>query len=226
MRTSLREARILVVEDSVDTRLIVKQQLEHVGYEVQTAENGVQALDIVSRYGMPDLVLLDILMSGMNGLEFAEKMRKMGDVPIVFLSALTDMETKIASLAQYGDDYITKPVEAPLLVARVARALKRYAGHEMADHEVEISADIRANFAKRYVLVGDRLAKLTPTEVRLLQMLYRHQGKIVAREQLLTEVDSPDILFVNIRRLRTKIEPDPANPKVIQTVRGHGYVLA
>ena len=226
MYPNFREARILIVEDSVDTRLIVRQHLEYVGYEVLSAESGEQALDMVARYGLPDLVLLDIMMSGMNGLEFAEKLHKTGYTPIVFLSALTDIDTKIASLAQYGEDYITKPVSGPILVARVARVLKRNPSYEMANNEFSINPQIRVNFDKRYARVGECMEKLTPTETRLLQMLYRHQGKVVASEQLLTEVATPEALFVNIRRLRIKLEPDPSSPSVIQTVRGQGYFLS
>ena len=218
--------RILVVDDAADMRLTLSNYLTNAGYEVHNAEGGAQALSYVQRWGLPDLVLLDIMMPDLNGFEVAELLHAVGNVPIVFVSVLNDTETKVAGLVQYGDDYITKPVDPDIFVARIRRVLQRHPRRGHSDTEIEVAPTLRANFKGRYVVSQGRVEKLTPSECNILEILYQHRGQIVSRDRLLTQVKSADALFVHIRHLRNKIELDPSKPQYLCTARGQGYYLS
>lgn len=124
--------RILVVDDAADTRLMLNLRLQREGYTVFTANNGTEALEVVQHEGLPNLVVLDIMMPGMDGFAVANELRRMGDIPIIFLSALSDTDTKVEGLNRFAEDYITKPFAFSELLARIRRVLLRVASNQLA----------------------------------------------------------------------------------------------
>lgn len=223
--------RILVVDDAADTRLILSLRLQREGYVVYTAESGVDAIEIIRREGLPNLVLLDIMMPDMDGFAVASELRRMGDIPIIFLSALSDVETKVEGLTLYAEDYVTKPFALAELLARIRRILLRAGADQSLEPELIIDDHLRINFAKQYAVVGNQQITLTPTENRILNILYNNRGRVLSPGFLLAKAWDPvrkgsvESLWVHMRRLRSKIEPDPDNPRYVVTVRGQGYCL-
>ncbi len=223
--------RILVVDDAVDTRLMLNLRLQREGYTVYTASNGSEALEIVQREGLPNLVILDIMMPGMDGFTVANELRRMGDIPIIFLSALSDTDTKVEGLNRFAEDYVTKPFTFSELLARVRRVLLRVASDQTVNPELMIDEKLRINFAQQYAINGPDQITLTPTENRLMHILYNNRGRVLSPGFLLAKAWDPlrkgtvESLWVHIRRLRSKIEPDPDNPRYVVTVRGQGYCL-
>ena len=223
--------RILVVDDAADTRLMLNLRLQREGYTVFTASSGAEALEVVQHEGLPNLVVLDIMMPGMDGFAVANELRRMGDIPIIFLSALSDTDTKVEGLNRFAEDYITKPFAFSELLARIRRVLLRVASDQLVDPEMVIDDMLRINFAQQYAVVNDEQLTLTPTENRLLHILYNNRGRVLSPGFLLAKAWDPvrkgtvESLWVHILRLRSKIEPDPENPRYVVTVRGQGYCL-
>jgi DNA-binding response OmpR family regulator len=223
--------RILVVDDAADTRLILNLRLQREGYIVYTAEGGREALDIIRREGLPNLVLLDIMMPDMDGFAVAAELRRMGDIPIIFLSALSDIDTKVEGLTLYAEDYVTKPFALSELLARIRRILLRSGQDQTFEPEMIIDERLRINFAKQYAVVNEEQIMLTPTENRILNILYNHRGRVLSPGYLLAKAWDPvrkgsvESLWVHMRRLRSKIEPDADHPHYVVTVRGQGYCL-
>lgn len=227
----IADKRILVVDDAADTRLLLSLRLQREGYQIMTASNGPEALETVQRDGLPNLVLLDIMMPGMDGFAVANELRRMGDIPIIFLTALSDTDTKVDGLLRYAEDYVTKPFVFPELAARVRRVLLRVAGDQKADPEQEVDEQLKVNFAQQYAILDGEQITLTPTENRLLHILFTNRGRVLSPGFLLAKAWDPtkagtvESLWVHMRRLRSKIEPDADNPRYIVTVRGKGYCL-
>lgn len=223
--------RILIVEDAADTRLLLNLRLQREGYQVLTASNGPEALALVQSTGLPNLVLLDIMMPGMDGFAVANELRRMGDIPIIFLTALSDTETKVDGLLRYAEDYITKPFVFPELSARVRRVLLRVAGAKKPDPEQPIDDRLKINFAQQYAVLDGEQITLTPTENRLLHILFSNRGRVLSPGFLLAKAWDPtkagtvESLWVHMRRLRSKIEPDTESNRYVVTVRGQGYCL-
>ena len=223
--------RILVVDDAADTRLMLNLRLQREGYTVYTANSGTEALEVVQHEGLPNLVVLDIMMPGMDGFAVANELRRMGDIPIVFLSALSDTDTKVEGLNRFAEDYITKPFAFSELLARIRRILLRVASDQLVDPELVIDDYLRINFAQQYAIIGDEQLTLTPTENRLMHILYNNRGRVLSPGFLLAKAWDPvrhgtvESLWVHVRRLRSKVEPDPDNPRYVVTVRGQGYCL-
>jgi DNA-binding response OmpR family regulator len=231
-KTSLPEKiRILVVDDAADTRLLLNLRLQREGYEVLTASSGVEALSIIQQEGLPHLVLLDIMMPGMDGFAVASELRRMGDISIIFLSALSDTDTKVEGINRFAEDYVTKPFDYAELSARIRRVLLRVATNQEADPEQVVDEYLRVNFAQQYAVVQNEQITLTPTENRLLHILFNNRGRVLSPGFLLAKAWDPvrqgtvESLWVHMRRLRSKIEPDPDNPRYVVTVRGQGYCL-
>ena len=211
------KTRILVVDDAADTRLLLNLRLQREGYEVFTASSGAEALDVIQKEGLPHLVLLDIMMPGMDGFAVATELRRMGDISIIFLSALSDSDTK--------------PFDFSELSARIRRILLRVATDHNADPEQVVDERLRVNFAQQYAILDDEQITLTPTENRLLHILFNNRGRVLSPGFLLAKAWDPvrrgtvESLWVHMRRLRSKIEPDADNPRYVVTVRGQGYCL-
>lgn len=223
--------RILVVDDAADTRLMLSLRLQREGFLVSSAKTGPDTLKTITTQGLPHLVILDIMMPGMDGFTVAEEIRKLGDVPIIFLSALTDTETKVEGITQFAEDYVTKPFEFQELLARIHRVMKRTTPNQNIDPVISISDRLQVNFAQQYAVVGNEQISLTPTENRILRTLYSNRGRVITANYLLTKAWDPvrqgsvESLWVHIRRLRNKIEEDPDHPQYVVTVRGQGYCL-
>jgi DNA-binding response OmpR family regulator len=221
--------RILIVDDDAMAREILKRILEHAGYEVMSAGSGPEALRKLHE-GIPHLVVVDLMMPEMDGFELCRRIKSHLDVPIVILSAVAAVESKVEGLQMYAEDYIVKPFEKEELVARVQRVLRRYgesAGVEQP--EVVIDQELQINFVQHWARVKGHQVTLTPTESKLLFLLVRNAGRVVTNETLLAKAWAGDEeayeegLRVHISRLRSKIEPNAGKPTYIQTKRGVGY---
>jgi DNA-binding response OmpR family regulator len=218
---------ILVVDDKASVRKLVQEYLAEEGFHVVTAENGREAL-FVARHEKPDLILLDIMMPEMGGYEFMRAYTRESDTPIILLTAKVDESDKVLGLELGADDYVTKPFSMRELLARI-RAVLRRVDKAAPAAEVLRAAGIILDKGARQVMVGERAVHLTPTEFDLLAVLMSAPGRVFSREDLLTELQG--IAFeaiertvdVHIRNLRTKSEPDPGNPRYVETVFGVGY---
>ena len=224
--------RILVVDDQSIIRSLLEEVLAQKGYTVITASNGKDALEAVRQGGLPDLAVLDIMLPGMDGFAVANQLENFGDIPIIFLSALTDLSTKVEGLSKYAEEYVTKPFSNTELVARIQRILARTpARASSAPGEVVIDDNLRINFEIRFAVLNGEKVRLTPIESELLRVLYSYRGQVVLFETLIEEVWGADSqpslksLQIHISRLRTKIEPSPDIPRYIVTVHDQGYVM-
>jgi DNA-binding response OmpR family regulator len=221
--------RILTVEDDERIRTAVKLALEDEGWTVDEAGSGEEAVDLFHR-GSPDVVLIDIMLPGMDGFELCRTLRRHSDVPIVMVTARNDTHDVVAGLEAGADDYLTKPFAPKELSARIRALLRRIRpispGHaKLTFGDLEIVPE-----EGKVVLAGQEL-HLTKTEFRLLCELAQNPGRVFSRESLLDKVWGYDyfgdgrLVDVHVRRLRTKVEADPANPRHVVTVRGLGYRL-
>jgi DNA-binding response OmpR family regulator len=221
---------ILVVDDVERLRSLVKSYLSQEGFRVVTAATGQEAL-FVARYEKPDLIVLDLMMPEMGGLEFMRSYSKEADTPIIILTAKVDENDRVMGLELGADDYITKPFSMRELAARV-RAVLRRVGQTPPDPEIVRVADITLNRNSRRVTVGKRHVDLTPSEFDLLATLMSAPGHAFSRGSLLDRLQGTSFagyertIDVHVRNLRTKIEPDPRHPRYVKTVFGVGYRLA
>ena len=218
----------LLVEDDPRIRGALRMALTDEGYQVVEAATGEQALaHLATGTQQPDVVLLDLMLPGLDGLEVCARIRDQGDLPIIMVTARTASHEVIEGLEAGADDYVTKPADAGELAARI-RALLRRTRTAGPDDAIELGA-VSVRVAEGRVLRDGTEVPLTKTEFRLLCTLATAKGAVVTREQLLERVWDYDyfgdtrLLDVHIRRLRRKIEPDPAQPTLIVTVRGLGY---
>jgi DNA-binding response OmpR family regulator len=221
--------RILAVEDDERIRSAVKLALEDEGWIVDEAESGEEAIDIFQR-SSPDVVLIDIMLPGIDGFELCRTLRKTSDVPVVMVTARNDTHDVVAGLEAGADDYLTKPFAPKELSARI-RALLRRIRPSAPGHARLVFGDLELIPDEGKVLRDGGEVHLTKTEFRLLCELAESPGKVLSREALLDKVWGYDyfgdgrLVDVHIRRLRTKVEADPANPRHVVTVRGLGYRL-
>ena len=220
---------MLTVEDDDSIRTVVKLALEDEGWGVLEAENGEDALELFRTNGA-DVVLIDIMLPGMNGFEVCRAIRRTTDVPIIMVTARSDTHDVVAGLEAGADDYLTKPFEPKELSARIRALLRRSRSQnndtvQIAFGELEVSPE------EGVVMLRGEQVHLTKTEFKLLVELASGPGKVFSRETLLEKVWGYDyfgdgrLVDVHVRRLRTKIEPDPADPQYVVTVRGLGYKL-
>lgn len=219
--------KILVVDDETTLLHTVRAYLEQEGYTVQTATDGRSAL-YAFRHFEPDLVLLDIMLPELDGLEVLRQLRQASNIYVIMLTAKADETDKIIGLGLGADDYVTKPFSPRELVARVKATLRR-AGDLGSPRSELISRHLRLDEEARLAWKEDQALDLTPTEFDLLRSLMRHHGRALSRDQLIEQVWGYDyygddrVVDVHIGRLRKKIEEDPAHPTLIATVRGAGY---
>ncbi len=222
---------ILVVDDKANVRTLVRDYLAEQGYRVLVADNGQNAL-YEARRAKPDLILLDIMMPEMDGLEFIRAYRKESETPVILLTAKLEESDKVIGLELGADDYITKPFGMRELVARIHTVLRRAGGHTERPTPVLRAADIVLDKEGHSVLVNGRPVRLTPSEFDILAVLMTSPGRVFSRLDLLRELEGGAFEGVartidqHIRNLRIKIEPEPANPRYVQTVFGVGYRFA
>jgi len=223
-------SRILIVEDDERIRSSMRLALEDEGHAVDDVGSGEEA---ITRFDdePAELVLMDLMLPGMGGFETCRVLRRSSTVPIIMVTARSDTHDVVAGLEAGADDYVTKPFEAKELAARI-RALLRRSRHEGEDSTVLGFGDVEIEPDAGVVRQAGAEVHCTRTEFRLLCELANHPGKVLSREQLLERVWGYDyfgdgrLVDVHVRRLRTKVEPDPAAPRFILTVRGMGYKLA
>ncbi len=222
-------ASVLVVDDERSLRDFVRRNLEVRGFVVHTAANGLQALAVFEAQPV-DLVILDVMMPRMDGLETIRRIRERSLVPIIVLSALGEERDKVRALNLGADDYLTKPFGVDELLARV-RAVQRRARwvESPSDAGRLVQGEIVVDLDRHEVRVGGREVEFTPTEFNLLVYLMKNAGKVLGHRDILRNVWGPEYgqeaqyLRVYIGRLRQKIEPDPSNPRLLRTERGVGY---
>lgn len=218
---------ILVVDDKASVRTLLRDYLTEEGYRVVSAANGREAL-FAARQEKPDLILLDIMMPEMDGYEFVRTYRKEKDTPIILLTAKLEETDKVLGLELGADDYVTKPFGMRELVARI-RAVLRRAGQEVPPAPLLQAADVTLDREEHIVEVRGQPVHLTPSEFDLLAALMAAPGRVFSRSDLLIKLQGTTFenvertVDVHIRNLRTKIEPDPSNPRTIETVFGVGY---
>jgi DNA-binding response OmpR family regulator len=221
---------VLVVDDEPQIVRLVRAYLEEAGFRVVTASDGQEAL-YVARHEKPDLVVLDILMPRMDGLEFTRRIRSERNVPIIMLTARADETDRIVGLEMGADDYVTKPFSPREIVARVRAVLRRAQAQPELPPVLHVGSLVLDRTTHR-VTVSGRPVDLTPTEFGILEVLMTTPGRVFSRAELLETVQG--IAFeayertvdVHIKNLRRKVEPDPAHPRYVLTVRGVGYRLA
>ena len=221
---------ILVVDDEPKLRAMIRVYLEQEGYRVVEANHGRQAL-YVARVEKPDLIILDLMMPEMGGMEFMRAFSKESETPVIMLTAKVEDQDKILGLELGADDYVTKPFNVRELIARV-RAVLRRVQKAAIEPDVLRAADIVLDRAGRTVTVAGRAVDLTPSEFAILATLMAAPGQVFSRLDLLDRVSGEAYegyertIDVHIRNLRTKIEPDPKHPIYVETVYGMGYRFA
>ena len=222
--------RVLVVDDEPQIRRALRLVLRANGYQVAEVAGGEAALDALVSEPF-DLMILDLILPDVDGVEVCRRVREWSRLPVVVLSALGDEEVKVRALDQGADDYVTKPFSAPELLARMRSALRR-ASVDTAPSEPVIRADeVEIDLARRLVTRAGREVHLTPTEYDLLRVLARQAGRVITHGHLLRSVmgrgyeDATGTLRVHMASLRKKLEADPARPRLIVTEPGIGYRL-
>ncbi len=219
----------MLVDDDVRLLAQLSERLERDGFDVQPVRSGPEAISRFTAFA-PDIVVLDLMMPGMDGEETAERLLRIADVPIIVLSAVTAGESKVKLIERYAEDYVTKPFDYAELRARIKRVAHRL-GERVRERELRLGPDLTLVLQRREAWVLGRRIPLSPIEVRLLAALARDLGRVVRTDQLVargwSEVDGADesFVWVSIRRLRQKIEPDPDHPRYLVTERGVGYRL-
>lgn len=220
--------KILVIDDEETTVQLIAFLLDKRGYEVVKAYSAEEGLRLAYRY-QPDLVLLDIMMPDMDGWEVCKRLREMSDVPIIFLTARDETSDIVRGLEMGADDYVAKPYNNEELIARVRAHLRRSPRPNISEELVFNNGEFRINFMNREVRVRDEIKHLTPKEFNLLGVLVRNAGRVVPRNELVTQAwgdeygDAIDSLKLYIHYLRQKVEINPMRPDYIVTSRGVGY---
>jgi two-component system response regulator RegX3 len=222
--------RVLVVEDEESFSDALSYMLRREGFDAVVAESGPQALAEFDRAGA-DIVLLDLMLPGLPGTEVCRALRARSSVPIIMLTAKDSEIDKVVGLELGADDYVTKPYSARELVARIRAVLRRQGDGEPTAEGVLEAGPVRMDVERHTVSVDGEPVALPLKEFDLLEFLLRNAGRVLTRAQLIDRVWGADYvgdtktLDVHVKRLRAKLEPDPATPKYLQTVRGLGYKL-
>ncbi|MXY18811.1 MAG: response regulator transcription factor [Synechococcus sp. SB0676_bin_10] len=232
---STSKEQILVVDDEPSIRRILEARLSMIGYMVHSASNGEEALDLFHRH-QPDMLVLDVMMPKLDGYGVCQEVRRESDVPIIMLTALGDVADRITGLELGADDYVIKPFSPKELEARIRSVLRRIdkdSGSGAPSSGLIHIGQLRIDANKRQVFKGDERIRLTGMEFSLLELLVSRSGEPFSRAEILKEVwgYTPErhvdtrVVDVHISRLRAKLEEDPANPELILTARGTGYLF-
>ncbi len=222
---------ILLVEDEPRIVQLVRDYLEHGGFTVLVASDGKEALRS-ARTGRPDLVVLDLGLPGLDGLDVTRALRRDGEVPIIMLTARTEESDKLVGLELGADDYMTKPFSPKELVARVRAVLRRAEGLRTPSDVIRVGADVEMDVPRMEAQFGGRRVDLTKTEFQLLATMARQPGRVFTRAQLLDAVRGVAFesyeraIDAHVKNIRKKIEPDPRSPRYLLTVFGVGYRFA
>jgi two-component system KDP operon response regulator KdpE len=225
------DTKILVIEDNPTVIRLLKANLSMEGYELLTAQNGIQGLDMAAEKN-PDLIILDLVIPEMDGYEVARRIRRFSAVPIIMLTARSSEADIVRGFEAGADDYLTKPFSVKELLVRVRAVLRRskFPGEIVKRPPLELNG-LTIDFAKRHIIVRGKKVSLTPLEYRLLTYLVFNRGRVMLHEEILRNVwgeeyrDEVDYLRVYIRYLRQKIEKEPSNPEYIITKSGVGYMF-
>ncbi len=225
-------SRILVIDDEVQIVRVLRGYLEKAGFTVLTAYDGEEALR-TARQESPDLVVLDLMLPGMDGLDVCRMLRKESNVPIIMLTARVEETDRIIGLEVGADDYVTKPFSPREIVARVRAVLRRTRGAEMAPEDDEIleMGKLRLDIARHSLMVSERVVELTPSEFEILRAMMRAPARVFTRAQLLEAAQGvayegyERTIDTHIKNLRQKIETEPRRPQYLHTVHGVGYKM-
>ena len=219
---------VLLVDDDLTLLSVLSRRVTRAGFEVRTATSGPDALRELEGW-WPALLVVDLMMPGMDGLELSRRVKQLADLPIIVLSAVDDSEAKVNALELYAEDYVTKPFDPDELVARIQRVLRRAS---IGSPQISLdNGDVEVDLATRRMTTPAGSHQLTPTEARLLRVLAASVDRVVPTDELLdrvwTDADGadPSYLWVTVRRLRRKLEADPDRPRYLLTERGIGYRL-
>jgi two-component system KDP operon response regulator KdpE len=222
-----KKFKILVADDEPKIRMFIRANLEARGYEVHLAQDGGEAIEMAERI-LPDVIILDVNMPRMDGIEACRRIRQWADMPIIILSVRGDEKDKVRALEEGADDYITKPFGVEELIARIRVALRRSTGPTIAA-PIFTAGDLEVDLSRRVVKRKGQIVKLTRTEYELLAYLVSHHGKVLTHKELLHNVWGPEYgeereyVRVFIGQLRRKIEDDLSNPRFIVTESRIGY---
>jgi two-component system KDP operon response regulator KdpE len=222
-----KKIRILVADDEPKIRMFIRANLEARGYEVDLAKDGIEAIELAERL-LPDVIVLDVNMPRMDGIEACRRLREWADMPIIILSIRGDEKDKVRALDEGADDYVTKPFSVEELLARIRVALRHSAGPTVAA-PIFTAGDLEVDLSKRVVRWRGQMVKLTHTEYDLLAYLISNSGKVLTHGEILHNVwgpeygDEREYVRVFIGQLRRKIEDDPSNPRFIVTESRMGY---
>lgn len=224
--------RILVVDDEADIRRIIRILLESRGYRVLEAPNGRLAVETIRKEPDVDLILLDIMMPELSGIEASREIRSISSAPILFLTARTQEQDKLEAYSSGGDDYLAKPFSHGELLMKVDSLLRRYRVYKGKVTGKQLKSDVVLDEENRRILRGGEALELTETEYSILQFLADHRGSVVSVAQIYEGVwhekympASNNTVMVHIVNLRKKLEDDSANPRLIRTIWGKGYQI-
>ncbi|MCR6513957.1 response regulator transcription factor [Clostridium sp. LY3-2] len=231
----MEKERILIVDDEKEIRDLVEIYLKGEGYETFKAENGIEALNLLEEKDI-DLVILDVMMPKMDGIQTCLKIRENSEMPIIMLSAKSEDIDKILGLNMGADDYLSKPFNTLELIARVKSQLRRYKKFNKFSKEDDTSLkenieDLNIKLDTHEVYLGEEFIKFTPTEFDILVLLAKNRGKVFSIVNIYESVwkqeylESDNTVMVHIRKIREKIEENPRNPRFIKTVWGVGYKI-
>ncbi|MFJ3387845.1 MULTISPECIES: response regulator transcription factor [unclassified Lysinibacillus] len=229
----MTQETILIVDDEKEIRNLIAIYLKNEGYDVLEASDGEEGLSLLKKHQV-HLIVLDIMMPKVDGIEMCMKVREIAEMPIIMLSAKSQDMDKIVGLSLGADDYVTKPFNPLELIARIKSQLRRYIKmnrlDRMNENEIEIG-DMRISTDTHEVIVNNEKVKLTPREFSILELLARNQGIVMSAEQIYEKVwkeeaiQSENTVMVHIRKIRERIETTPRNPQYIKTVWGVGYKI-
>jgi DNA-binding response OmpR family regulator len=223
------DRRILAVEDDPDLLRLIRRELEDAGFTVWACASAEEALGVIDRRGLPHLALVDILLPGLDGLALARRLHEWSDLPIVMLTSVDEEDTVVHAIERFAEDYIRKPFNPREMVARVEQVVRRIGDFAyVLQPMVRVDEALSVDFAHQRAMLADREVALTSTETKLLYVLLRNAGRVVATEFLLRRLWPSDEVFedtlrVHVHRLRSKIEPEPSRPRYVVTERGTGY---